>query len=112
MRGYGLDRQFRGAIRGLQLFGSRVSGRGALDQATLEGLLSAGPVSVQPSPAARSAPLLAAATAPAKDRPPFGGPTGQGHSTETGLPLTGRFLGSLSAQTKMITVGTNRPESG
>jgi hypothetical protein len=30
MRGYGLDRQFRGEIRALQLFGSRVSGRGAL----------------------------------------------------------------------------------
>ena len=27
MRRYGLDRQFRGEIRGLQLFGSRVSGR-------------------------------------------------------------------------------------
>jgi hypothetical protein len=30
MRGHGLDRQFRGEIRALQLFGSRVSGRGAL----------------------------------------------------------------------------------
>jgi hypothetical protein len=39
MRRYGLDRQFRGEIRGLQLFGSRVSGRGALDQATLESKL-------------------------------------------------------------------------
>jgi PKD repeat protein len=29
MHGYGLDRQFRGEIRELQLFGSRVSGRGA-----------------------------------------------------------------------------------
>jgi hypothetical protein len=29
MRGYGLDRQFRGEIRALQLFGSRVGGRGA-----------------------------------------------------------------------------------
>ncbi len=30
MHSYGLDRQFRGEIRGLQLFGSRVGGRGAL----------------------------------------------------------------------------------
>jgi hypothetical protein len=30
MRSYGLDRQFRGEIRGLELFGSRISGRGAL----------------------------------------------------------------------------------
>lgn len=30
MRDYGLDRQFRGQIQGLELFGSRVSGRGAL----------------------------------------------------------------------------------
>jgi len=30
MRGYGLDRQFRGEIRGLQIFGSRLGGRGAL----------------------------------------------------------------------------------
>ena len=30
MRGYGLDRQFRGEIRALQMFGSRVGGRGAL----------------------------------------------------------------------------------
>lgn len=30
MRGYGLDRQFRGELRALQLFGSRVGGRGAL----------------------------------------------------------------------------------
>lgn len=30
MRSYGLDRQFRGEIRALQLFGSRVGGRGAL----------------------------------------------------------------------------------
>ncbi len=29
MHGYGLDRQFRGEIRALQLFGSRVGGRGA-----------------------------------------------------------------------------------
>lgn len=36
MRNYGLDRQFRGEIRGLQLFGSRISGRGALDQTSLE----------------------------------------------------------------------------
>jgi hypothetical protein len=31
MRGYGLDRQFRGEIRGLQIFGSRAGGRGALN---------------------------------------------------------------------------------
>ncbi|MCU0916578.1 MAG: DUF5060 domain-containing protein [Planctomycetes bacterium] len=30
MRGYGLDRQFRGEMGALQVFGSRVSGRGAL----------------------------------------------------------------------------------
>lgn len=30
MRDYGWDRQFRGEIRGLQIFGSRVGGRGAL----------------------------------------------------------------------------------
>ena len=30
MHGYGLDRQFRGRIRRLQIFGSRASGRGAL----------------------------------------------------------------------------------
>lgn len=35
MRSYGLDRQFRGEIRGLELFGSRISGRGALG---LEGI--------------------------------------------------------------------------
>jgi hypothetical protein len=31
MRNYGWDRQFRGEIRGLTVFGSRISGRGALD---------------------------------------------------------------------------------
>jgi PKD repeat protein len=31
MHGYGLDRQFRGEIRGLEIFGSRVGGRGAFD---------------------------------------------------------------------------------
>ena len=31
MRGYGLDRQFRGLIRNLQISGSRLAGRGALD---------------------------------------------------------------------------------
>ena len=31
MRGFGLDRQFRGEIRGLQIFGSRAGGRGALN---------------------------------------------------------------------------------
>lgn len=30
MHGYGLDRQFRGQIRGLEIYGSRVGGRGAL----------------------------------------------------------------------------------
>jgi hypothetical protein len=30
MRSYGLDRQFRGEIRAVQLFGSRVGDRGAL----------------------------------------------------------------------------------
>ena len=30
MHRFGLDRQFRGEIRGVQLFGSRISGRGAL----------------------------------------------------------------------------------
>ncbi len=35
MRDYGLDRQFRGEIYGLSLFGSRASGRGALDLETL-----------------------------------------------------------------------------
>lgn len=30
MHGYGLDRQFRGDIRGMQIFGSRVTGRGAV----------------------------------------------------------------------------------
>jgi hypothetical protein len=35
MHGHGLDRQFRGEIRGLQLFGSRIGGRGVLDLDTL-----------------------------------------------------------------------------
>ena len=39
MRGYGLDRQFRGEIRALQLFGSRVGGRGAMNLETIRGLL-------------------------------------------------------------------------
>jgi len=30
MKGFGLDRQFRGQIRGLRIFGSRIGGRGAL----------------------------------------------------------------------------------
>jgi hypothetical protein len=38
MRGAGLDRQFRGEIRNLQLFGSRVSGRGALDAAAIRSM--------------------------------------------------------------------------
>ena len=36
MRSYGLDRQFRGEIRALQLFGSRVGGRGAFSAETIE----------------------------------------------------------------------------
>ncbi len=35
MQGHGLDRQFRGDIMGLQIFGSRVTGRGAQDLETL-----------------------------------------------------------------------------
>lgn len=30
-RSYGLDRQFRGEIRALQIYGSRISHRGALE---------------------------------------------------------------------------------
>jgi PKD repeat protein len=37
MRSYGLDRQFRGEIRGLQIFGSRISGRGAQSLETISG---------------------------------------------------------------------------
>ena len=36
MRGAGLDRQFRGEIYGLQLFGSRLGGRGALGPQEIE----------------------------------------------------------------------------
>jgi hypothetical protein len=35
MRSYGMDRQFRGEIRALQLFGSRVGGRGAFSAETI-----------------------------------------------------------------------------
>jgi len=35
MQGHGLDRQFRGEILGLQIFGSRVTGRGAQDLETI-----------------------------------------------------------------------------
>jgi len=35
MRSYGLDRQFRGEIRALQLFGSRVGGHGTLGEAAI-----------------------------------------------------------------------------
>ena len=35
MRSYGLDRQFRGEIRALQLFGSRLGGRGAFSAETI-----------------------------------------------------------------------------
>jgi hypothetical protein len=38
MRGYGYDRQFRGEIHQVQVYGSRISGRGALDQQALEAL--------------------------------------------------------------------------
>jgi hypothetical protein len=37
MRSYGLDRQFRGEIRALQLFGSRVGGRGAFTPDKIQG---------------------------------------------------------------------------
>jgi outer membrane protein assembly factor BamB len=109
MRGYGLDRQFRGAIRGLQLFGSRVSGRGALDQATLERLLSAGPASAQPSLAARSAPRLAAATASAENWPQFRGPTGQGISGETGLPVKWSETENIAWKTPIPYAGWSSP---
>jgi len=36
MHGYGLDRQFRGEIRGLQIFGSRTGGRGARSVAQIQ----------------------------------------------------------------------------
>jgi hypothetical protein len=39
MQSYGLDRQFRGEIRGLQLFGSRVGGRGAWSLTAVQGHL-------------------------------------------------------------------------
>jgi hypothetical protein len=45
MRSYGLDRQFRGEIRALQLFGSRVGGRGALTGSIV---LFAGAYAAQP----------------------------------------------------------------
>ena len=38
MRSYGWDRQFRGEIQSLIVFGSRISGRGALDRQMLKGL--------------------------------------------------------------------------
>jgi hypothetical protein len=37
MRDYGMDRQFRGEIRALRLFGSRVGGRGALPLTSVQG---------------------------------------------------------------------------
>jgi hypothetical protein len=37
MRDYGMDRQFRGEIRALRLFGSRVGGRGALRLTSVQG---------------------------------------------------------------------------
>jgi hypothetical protein len=39
MQGSGVDRQFRGEIRGLQIFGSRVGGRGALDVGIIHKLM-------------------------------------------------------------------------
>ncbi len=39
MRSYGLDRQFRGEIRNLQLLGSRVGGHGALTLEAIAGHL-------------------------------------------------------------------------
>jgi len=36
MRSYGLDRQFRGEIRALRIFGSRTGRRGALDLEQIE----------------------------------------------------------------------------
>ncbi len=39
MHSYGLDRQFRGEIRGLQIFGSRVSARGVLNLDTIRSLV-------------------------------------------------------------------------
>lgn len=41
MSGYGLDRQFRGAIRGLQIFGSRAGAAGALKPAQINSRLGA-----------------------------------------------------------------------
>jgi len=38
MTGFGLDRQFRGEIRNLQIFGSRIGGRGAFDLETIRKL--------------------------------------------------------------------------
>ncbi len=38
MQGYGGDRQFRGEIKQLQVFGSRISGRGALDLEAVQAL--------------------------------------------------------------------------
>lgn len=40
MRGHGWDRQFRGEIKGLKVFGSRISARGALKLETLQTLTS------------------------------------------------------------------------
>ena len=36
-RGFGMDRQFRGEMHALQVFGSRISGRGALDIEAIKG---------------------------------------------------------------------------
>lgn len=45
MRSYGLDRQFRGEIRDLQIFGSRLSERGALDVEAIRARFRALPAS-------------------------------------------------------------------
>ena len=37
MHSYGLDRQFRGQIRSLEIYGSRISGRGALPLERING---------------------------------------------------------------------------
>jgi len=43
MQGHGLDRQFRGEIMGLRIFGSRVAGRGAQDLETIRRSMGAHP---------------------------------------------------------------------
>mgnify|MGYP000451115915 CR=1 FL=1 len=50
MHGYGLDRQFRGDIRGLQLFGSRLGRRGALGLRAIHQHLSGSVNALPPAP--------------------------------------------------------------